>query len=269
MRTRAMVKVEDGCNDFCTFCIIPYTRGMPRSTPTARVIELVNERVAAGAQEIVLTGVHMGKYGEDHAQRKRAAADPAEAPNLTALVHAVLAQTAVPRLRLTSVEPTDAPLLLPLFADPANAGRLARHMHLPLQSGCDATLARMKRDYSTAEYAAAVQQARDAVPGIGITTDVIVGFPGETEAEFAATCAFVAARGLAAYTSSPSPPVPAHPPMQCPTRSIHPPAEARVQTLIELGCARPHQLFAAGMLDRVLPVLWQNRRPHRRQRPNR
>src|SRR5205085_3605081 len=100
--------------------------------------------------------------------------------------------------RLTSLEPTDAEAMPPVFAHPAASGRLARHLHLPLQSGCDATLARMKRDYNTAEYARIVAAVRAAVPGIGITTDVIAGFPGETEEEFAATCAFVEAQGFAA-----------------------------------------------------------------------
>ena len=190
-RTRAMVKIEDGCNDFCTFCIIPFTRGMPRSTPTNQVVDLVNARLAEGFKEIVLTGVHMGKYGQDHAQRKRASADPTEAPDLPGVVRAVLERTAVPRLRITSVEPTDAVMMLPLLTDPAFHGRLAPHLHLPLQSGCDPTLARMKRDYTTAEFAAVVRQCRQAVPGIAITTDLITGFPGETEDEWQQTLDFV------------------------------------------------------------------------------
>ena len=160
-RTRAMVKIEDGCNDFCTFCIIPFTRGMPRSTPTNAVVEIVNRRLADGFKEIVLTGVHMGKYGQDHAQRKRVATDPTEARDLPGVVRAVLERTDVPRLRLTSFEPTDAVMMIPLFTDQAFQGRLVPHMHLPLQSGCDATLARMKRDYTTGEYAEVARQVRD------------------------------------------------------------------------------------------------------------
>ena len=190
-RTRSMVKIEDGCNDFCTFCIIPFTRGMPRSTPTNQVVDIVNARLAEGFKEIVLTGVHMGKYGQDHAQRKRASTDPTEAPDLPSVVRAVLERTAVPRLRITSVEPTDAVMMLPLLTDPAFHGRLAPHLHLPLQSGCDPTLARMKRDYTTAQFAAVVRQCREAVPGIAITTDLITGFPGETEDEWQQTLDFV------------------------------------------------------------------------------
>src|SRR5688500_2702086 len=164
-RTRAMVKIEDGCNDFCTFCIIPFTRGMPRSTPTNEIVAMVNKRLEEGYKEIVLTGVHMGKYGQDHAQRKRAQLDPTEAPDLPAAVQAVLERTEVPRLRITSVEPTDALMLLPLMAEGQYKGRLASHLHLPLQSGCDSTLARMKRDYTTAEYKRVVTQCRETVPG--------------------------------------------------------------------------------------------------------
>ncbi|MEO5951526.1 MAG: tRNA (N(6)-L-threonylcarbamoyladenosine(37)-C(2))-methylthiotransferase MtaB [Chloroflexia bacterium] len=193
-RTRAMVKIEDGCNDFCTFCIIPFTRGMPRSTSTQRVIELVEGNLAEGFREIVLTGVHMGKYGQDHAQKKRAVSDPLEAADLPSVVRAVLERTDVPRLRITSVEPTDAVMLIPLLADAAFRGRLAPHLHLPLQSGCDATLERMKRDYSTSEYAEVVRQVREAMPGIAITADLITGFPGESEEEWRQTVEFV--RGM-------------------------------------------------------------------------
>ncbi|MDQ2809396.1 MAG: radical SAM protein [Chloroflexota bacterium] len=257
MRTRAMVKVEDGCNDFCTFCIIPFTRGMPRSTPTAGVLKRVRARVAGGAQEIVLTGTHMGKYGSDHAQRKRAAADPDEAPDLPALVAQVLTATNVPRLRLTSLEPTDAVALLPLFAHPQAAGRLARHLHLPLQSGCDATLARMRRDYDTAEYARIVAQVRDAVPDIGITTDVIVGFPGETEAEFAETCAFVESLGFLGVHVFPYSGRPGTPALTMPGQIDPPTRHARWERLTAIGAAG-HGAFATAMLDRILPVLWES-----------
>jgi threonylcarbamoyladenosine tRNA methylthiotransferase MtaB len=260
MRTRAMVKVEDGCNDFCTFCIIPFTRGMPRSTPTARVLERVQTRLAGGAREIVLTGVHMGKYGTDHAQRKRATADPTEAPDLPTLIMTVLQETAAPRLRLTSLEPTDAAVMPAVFAHPAAAGRLARHLHLPLQSGCDATLARMKRDYTTAEYGRIVGLVRAAVPDIGITTDVIVGFPGETEEEFAATCAFVEAMGFSGVHVFPYSARPGTPAVNMPGQVDPPTRQARVQHLMEIG-RTAHEAFAVSMLGRVLPVLWEEARP--------
>ncbi|HMA36410.1 MAG TPA: radical SAM protein [Chloroflexia bacterium] len=256
LRTRAMIKVEDGCNDFCTFCIIPFTRGMPRSTPTALVLDHVRTRLAGGAREIVLTGVHMGKYGSDHAQRRRSSADAQEAPDLPALVRQVLEATAVPRLRLTSLEPTDAAALIPIFTHPVAAGRLARHLHLPLQSGCDATLARMRRDYTTAEYAAIVQALRAAVPDIGITADVIVGFPGETAAEFAATCAFVAGMGFLGVHVFPYSGRPGTPALTMPDQVDPATRQARHRELTAIG-EQGHAAFATAMLGRVLPVLWE------------
>jgi threonylcarbamoyladenosine tRNA methylthiotransferase MtaB len=257
-RTRAMVKIEDGCNDFCTFCIIPFTRGMPRSTPTNRVIEMVNARLAEGYKEIVLTGVHMGKYGQDHAQRKRAAADPTEAPDLPGAVRAVLERTDVPRLRITSVEPTDAVMMLPLLADPDYRSRLAPHLHLPLQSGCDATLARMKRDYDTAEYADVVRQCREAVPGISITTDLIVGFPGETEEEWAQTRDFVRSMEFAKVHVFPYSKRPGTPAAEMDGQVPPGISQARTHEAIELG-ALSEAAYATQHLGRTLHVLWEER----------
>jgi threonylcarbamoyladenosine tRNA methylthiotransferase MtaB len=256
-RTRAMVKIEDGCNDFCTFCIIPFTRGMPRSTPTNEAVEMVNHRLAEGYKEIVLTGVHMGKYGQDHAQRKRARLDPTEAADLSGAVRAVLERTGVPRLRITSVEPTDAIMMLPLLSDPAYKGRLAPHLHLPLQSGCDGTLQRMKRDYTTAEYADVVRQCRETVPGISITTDLIVGFPGETEEEWEQTRSFVERMEFArvhVFPFSRRPGTPAY----SMEGQVHPDVRhARTLEMIELS-SRSEGAYACAHLGRTLPVLWEH-----------
>jgi threonylcarbamoyladenosine tRNA methylthiotransferase MtaB len=258
-RTRAMVKIEDGCNDFCTFCIIPFTRGMPRSTPTSHAVETVNQRLDEGYREIVLTGVHMGKYGQDHAQRKRATMDPTEAPDLPGVVKAVLDRTQVPRLRITSVEPTDAIMMLPLLIDPAYRSRLAPHLHLPLQSGCDATLERMKRDYSTAEYAEVVRQCREAVPGISITTDLITGFPGETEDEWAKTRDFVQRMEFArvhVFPFSRRPGTPAYSMEgQVPDDVRH----ARTLEMIRMS-EQLEGAYACAHLGRTLHVLWENQR---------
>ncbi|HEX9988881.1 MAG TPA: tRNA (N(6)-L-threonylcarbamoyladenosine(37)-C(2))-methylthiotransferase MtaB [Chloroflexia bacterium] len=256
-RTRAMVKIEDGCNDFCTFCIIPFTRGMPRSTPTNKVVEMVNQRLAEGYKEIVLTGVHMGKYGQDHAQRKRARLDPTEAADLPGAVRAILERTGVPRLRITSVEPTDAIMMLPLLSDPAYMGRLAPHLHLPLQSGCDATLQRMKRDYNTAQYAEVVRRCRETVPGISITTDLIVGFPGETEDEWEQTRSFVEHMEFAkvhVFPFSRRPGTPAY----SMEGQVHPDVRhARTLEMIELS-SRSEGAYACAHLGRTLPVLWEH-----------
>ncbi len=255
-RTRAMVKIEDGCNDFCTFCIIPFTRGMPRSTPANEVVRLVRQRLDEGYKEIVLTGVHMGKYGKDHAQRKRVNLDPDEAADLPGVVRAVLERTAVPRLRITSVEPTDAVMMLPILSDARYKGRVAPHLHLPLQSGCDATLARMKRDYTTAEYAVVVRECREAVPGISITTDLIAGFPGETEAEWKQTMQFVADMRFASLHVFPYSQRPGTPAEQMPCQVSPKMRHTRTLQAIELG-SRAEAACAIRYLGATLPVLWE------------
>jgi threonylcarbamoyladenosine tRNA methylthiotransferase MtaB len=176
-RTRAFVKVQDGCDNACTFCITTVARGAGQSVPLAQVIAEANLLHTMGYQELVLTGVHLGSYGKDLGMTH----------GLHTLVEALLRETDVPRLRLSSLEPWDIePCFFALWAD----ARLCPHLHLPLQSGCDATLRRMARRTSQGQFAALVQAARQAMPDPCITTDLIVGFPGETEAEFAESYAF-------------------------------------------------------------------------------
>ena len=182
--TRALVKVEDGCNMRCAFCIIPSTRGRQRSRPLEEVVAEVRELGEAGFQEVVVTGVQISAWRDSNHR-------------LSDLVRALLRETAVPRLRLTSIAPWDLDdRLLSLWEDPA-ADRLCRHLHLSLQSGSTATLRRMRRPYSAETYSRLLERVRAALPGVGITTDVIVGFPGEDEAEFAESLAFVEAAGFA------------------------------------------------------------------------
>lgn len=183
-RTRAFVKVQDGCNNHCTFCIVSVARGPERSRPCDDIVAEINTRVDEGCQEAVLTGVHLGGYGRD------------QGADLAELVRAILHRTRLPRLRLSSLEPWD---LAPAFFDlwPTSEGRLCPHLHLPLQSGCDATLRRMGRRYTASAYARLVDLARARIPGLTLTTDVIVGFPGESESEFAQSLQFVEGMGFA------------------------------------------------------------------------
>jgi len=175
------VKIEDGCNMRCAFCIIPFTRGAQRSRPLAEVVEEVDARVREGHREVVITGVQISAWRH-------------EGDRLPDLVRAILAGTDVPRLRLTSIAPWDLDArLLDLWDDP----RLCRHLHLSLQSGATATLRRMRRPYTAESYLALLARVRAAVPGVAITTDVIVGFPGETDAEFAESLATVEAARFA------------------------------------------------------------------------
>ncbi len=165
---RAGLKVEDGCNMTCSFCIIPSTRGRQTSRSVGEVLEELNSLVAAGVREVVVTGVQISSYRSEGAC-------------LVDLVEALLARSEVERLRLTSIAPWQFDeRLFGLLAHP----RICRHVHLSLQSGCDETLVRMRRPYSAAAFAALVDRLRAAIPGIAVTTDVIVGFPGETDEEF-------------------------------------------------------------------------------------
>jgi len=183
-RTRAMLKVQDGCDHHCTYCIVPAARGPVRSLSVEQALAIVRRRVAEGYNEVVLTGVALGSYGHDRGQPGA----------LAELARAILGETALPRLRLSSIEPEFVtPALFALWSEP----RLCRHLHLPLQSGCDTTLKRMGRRYRAADYAALLVQARAAAPDVAITTDLIVGFPGETDDEFAESMAFAEAQRFA------------------------------------------------------------------------
>lgn len=177
-RTRAFVKVQDGCDNACTFCITTVARGEGRSRTIDEIVEEVRYLHDSGFQEAVLTGVHLGSYGHDQHDRD----------GLVHLVRALLADTDMPRIRLSSLEPWD---LSPGFFDLWQDSRVCRHLHLPLQSGCDDTLRRMRRNTTQAEFRVLVQSARDRIPGLSITSDVIVGFPGETDAEFEESIAFI------------------------------------------------------------------------------
>lgn len=182
--TRAFVKVQDGCDNRCAFCIVTLARGGGRSRPIQRVVAEVRRLVRLGYQEAVLSGVHLGSYGHDWGERQ----------GLRQLIRAVLAETDLPRLRLSSLEPWDiSPDLFELWQNP----RLLPHLHLPLQSGCEATLRRMGRRTDRTQFAELVETARRTIPDLSITTDIIVGFPGETEAEFAESLAFVEAMAFA------------------------------------------------------------------------
>jgi threonylcarbamoyladenosine tRNA methylthiotransferase MtaB len=174
-RTRAFISAQEGCNDVCAFCIIPKTRGRERSKTVEWVVAEAQKREAEGVREIVITGTQLGHYGSDIGVR------------LHDLMRALLRETSVPRIRMSSVQPQDLDVaLIELWEDP----RLCRHYHLALQSGSEGVLGRMRRRYSEDEYRHAVSRLRNAVPEIAITTDVIAGFPGETEAEFEECYAF-------------------------------------------------------------------------------
>ena len=174
-RARALVKIEDGCNMRCAFCIIPSTRGRQRSRPVEEVVKDVRELHRIGYPEVVVTGVQISEYTD-------------ESRKLFDLVNALLDRTEIPRIRLTSIAPWKFDQrLIDLWSN----RRLCRHIHMSLQSGSTATLRRMRRPYTAARYAALAERLRAAIPGLALTTDVIVGFPGETDQEFAESLRFV------------------------------------------------------------------------------
>jgi len=180
-RHRAFIKVQDGCRYRCTYCIVTIARGAERSRSIDDIIVEINDLHQQGIQEIAITGVHVGGYGSDIGS------------NLYELLSEILDRTQVPRIRLASIEPWDLPdNFFPLFQDP----RLMPHMHLPIQSGSDSVLRRMARRCKTTEFSEIVERARDAIPLFNITTDIIVGFPGETEAEWQQTMDYVESTGF-------------------------------------------------------------------------
>lgn len=183
-RTRAFVKVQDGCDNACTFCITTVARGEGRSRNPQEILNEINLLTDMGYQEVVLTGVHLGSFGHDHG----------DGFGLYELVRAILLRTRIPRLRLSSLEPWD---ISPDFFDLWQDSRLLPHLHLPLQAGCDATLRRMARRTTRESFAALVDAARRRIPGLAVTTDLIVGFPGETDADFAESIQYTRDVGFA------------------------------------------------------------------------
>ncbi len=180
--TRAFLKIQDGCNQFCSYCIIPYTRGRVRSRRLDEVVAEVRELAAAGYQEVVLTGIHLSSYGVDFKEEEKK-------ENLLSLIKQVHEVEGIRRIRLGSLEPR---IITEEFAQAlASMPKFCPHFHLSLQSGCDKTLKRMNRHYTTEEYAAGCEILRRYFDNPAITTDVIVGFPGETEEEFEETKAFL------------------------------------------------------------------------------
>ena len=181
-RTRAFIKVQDGCNNQCTFCVTTVARGEGRSRHIADVILDIHSALAGGTKEIVLTGVHLGSWGYDFGM------------HVKDLIKAILHETDTPRLRLSSLEPWDLNAnFFALWEDK----RLMPHLHLPLQSGCSSTLKRMARRTTPDSFRELVVAARGVMPDVAISTDIIAGFPGETEAEFAETLDFVRAMDFA------------------------------------------------------------------------
>ena len=244
-RTRAFVKVQDGCDSFCTYCIVPHARGRQRSETPEKVVAVVRQRVGEGCREVVLTGVHVGAYGRDLAAASATRLpDPDPGKQWTA-----------PAASGDPGEPEDlTPELLALWR--AFPHRLCRHFHLPLQSGSDGVLRRMGRRYGAAAYRDLVRRVREAVPGAAITTDLMVGFPGETEDEFAESYRFVSGLGLAGahvFRYSPRPGTAA---ARLAGRVAAPVAKQRSEEMLALATAMATR-FRMAFVGQTLPVLYE------------
>lgn len=255
-RSRALLKIQDGCDNACTYCIIHVARGAQRSRAPDQILEEVQTKLSAGHKEIVLTGVHIGAYGRDRVAPLDASSNT-PGPDLWGLVARILERTDVPRLRLSSIEPWDLPeRAFALWEDP----RLCRHLHLPLQSGCGATLQRMARRYTPSEFAALVERARAAIPDLAVTTDVMVGFPGETEREFAESLAFAQDMQFArihAFRFSPRPGTPA---AAMPGQVSAEVSAERSRTMRSLA-ALTERLYHQRFVGQIARVLWESSRP--------
>ncbi|HOT90028.1 MAG TPA: tRNA (N(6)-L-threonylcarbamoyladenosine(37)-C(2))-methylthiotransferase MtaB [Anaerolineae bacterium] len=243
--TRAFLAVQDGCDHACTYCITRILRGPARSRPLDDAVQAARDLVAQGAQEIVLTGVSLGAYGHDLGLEH----------GLATLASAILRATDLPRLRLSSVEPWDVDAaLIALWENP----RLCRQLHIPLQSGADPVLKRMGRRHTAAQFAALVEAVRAVSPDIAITTDVMVGFPGETEDDFAASLDFVAQMAFARLHVFPYSERPGTPAVRLPDvvpQAVRLERAAQMRALGEQLAANYRLCF----IGQSLPVLWERR----------
>lgn len=243
-RTRAFIKVQDGCDNHCTFCITRVARGAGRSQTVQQILGDIQSAVDGGAKEIVLTGVHMGSWGQDFNQ-------PA---HLMDLIKIILEETEIPRLRLSSLEPWDLP---DGFFDLWKNPRLCRHLHLPLQSGCGRTLRRMARKTTPETYAGIVSRAREVQPEMAITTDLIVGFPGETEADFEESLEFVREMRFAAghvfnFSARPGTPAARYP------DQVHPNVRKDRSARMRAVTAASAFQYQSGFQGKTAEVLWES-----------
>ena len=243
-KTRAFLKIQEGCNQFCTYCIIPYARGPLRSRSLENLKDEVEKLVAAGFSEVVLIGIHLGAYGKELKN----------GTSLTDAVKAALAVTGLARVRLGSLESVEVGEdLLDLMASDE---RVQRQLHLPLQTGCDDVLKSMHRPYDTKIFAELIQKIRAKLPDVAITTDVIVGFPGETEENFAATKEFVRSCGFSKIHIFPFSPRKGTPAASFSGVVSEKVKQRRAVELAEVD-RESHEKYCESMLDKTVTVLFE------------
>lgn len=246
-QTRAFLKIQEGCDLFCTFCIVPMSRGKSRSVPPRIVLEQLDRLADQGFQEVVLTGIHLGGYGED--------LDPRV--DLTWLLDTIEERKPVPRVRLSSIDPHEiSDSLLRLLA---RAETLCPHMHVPMQSGDDTTLARMRRRYDSALSREVLTKLRETLPHAALGTDLIVGFPGEGEAEFARSVAFLEESPFTYFHVFPYSVRNGTTAAKFTDKVPQPVIDARARQVRKLG-EQKKAAFARGFVGHTLPVLFEHTR---------
>lgn len=243
-KDRAFLKIQEGCNQYCAYCIIPYARGPLRSRSVDSIKEEVTALVKEGFQEVVLIGIHLGAYGHENPQ----------GPHLDKAVEAALSVVGLKRLRLGSLESVEVDDRLLEIMD--RDRRLCPHLHLPLQAGCDKTLEKMHRPYTTEKFKKLLDGIRAKVPGIAITTDIIVGFPGETAEDFAATKKFATECGFSkihVFPFSRRQGTPAA------TMDKQVPEQEKQVRVTELGALdeKLHKLYCESLVGKTYEVLWE------------
>ncbi|MEA3253856.1 MAG: tRNA (N(6)-L-threonylcarbamoyladenosine(37)-C(2))-methylthiotransferase MtaB [Chloroflexota bacterium] len=239
-RVRSLIKIQDGCCSHCAYCIVPKVRPGEYSLPVPEVIEEIRERVARGYREVVLTGTKIGCYGNDGVK-------------LRELVECILRDTSIERLHLSSLQPQE---ICPEFVALWQNERLCRHFHLALQSGCDAVLGRMRRRYSREDYLEMVNLIVREIPGAAITTDIIVGFPGESEEEFEQNYRFCQQLGLANIHVFPFSPRPDTEAAGMSNQVDDRTKKERVSRMLELAQRCRHD-FCERFLGQTVRVLWE------------
>ncbi len=241
-RTRAMVKIQEGCDQVCAYCIVPKVRGRERSIPPEDIVAQINRHSAEGIHEVALTGTQLGSYGFD-----------LEGMTLVALLHRILAETRVERLRVSSLQAHEITEdLLGLWRN----SRLMPHFHIPLQSGCDTTLRAMRRRYDTDRFSAAVESVRSMYPDAGVTTDIIVGFPGESAADFSESIDFVRAMRFSDIHAFPYSPRPGTSAVYLGGHVHEEDKRARMGEMLSLS-AESRLDFRQGQLGSRRSVLWE------------
>jgi len=240
VRTRSLIKIQDGCHSPCTYCIVPKVRPHEYSLPASQIIDEVKQKVALGYKEVVLTGTKVGSYRDDSA-------------DLGVLVQRILTSTGIERLRLSSLQPSEiSSEFLALWQDE----RLCRHFHLALQSGSETVLQRMKRSYSLDQYQRTVNLIKDRIPEAAITTDIMVGFPGESDEEFEQSYSFCQQAGFANIHVFPFSPRPETAAAGMPEQIKDKAKAEHNQRMLELSrsCRRR---FCEQFLGQTMPVLWE------------